>query len=99
MVNRKRLVDGILARKEPTMASFVLPTPANVASNNDSARKSAPQQLNVFQRWYDKFVASQQRRAERNVARYLAETGLKFTDQTERDIEQRLLAPHRFHRN
>jgi len=31
------------------------------------------------------------RQAEREVARYLADTGGKFTDETEREIERRFL--------
>lgn len=41
-------------------------------------------------------MASRQRQAEREVARYLADTGGKFTDETEREIERRFLSTPRW---
>ena len=36
-------------------------------------------------------IASRQRAADREIARYLATTGGKFTDQVEREIQRRLI--------
>ena len=44
----------------------------------------------IWRRVYDTFVESQQRRAEREVARYLANHGGLLTDEMEREIMQRL---------
>ena len=44
----------------------------------------------VLRRWFDAFMASQQRRADRQIARYLATRG-GITDSTEREIERRFL--------
>ena len=43
-----------------------------------------------WRRVYDGIVAAQQRRAEREIAAYLASHGGVFTDDTEREIMQRL---------
>ena len=37
-------------------------------------------------------MAARMRQAEREVARYLADTGGKFTDEAEREIERRFLS-------
>lgn len=77
------------------MASFVLPTPRNVAANTVGAPK-ARKAPGLWRRWLDAFMDVQQRRAEWEIARHLGLTGIKFTDSAEREIEQRFLAPHRF---
>jgi hypothetical protein len=43
-----------------------------------------------WRRVFDGMIASQQRRAEREIAAYLASHGGVFTDDTEREIMQRL---------
>lgn len=45
-----------------------------------------------FARFLAAIAASRQREAERQIARYLAGSGGKFTDETEREIERRFLA-------
>jgi hypothetical protein len=44
----------------------------------------------LLRRIFDAFVTSQQRRADRDIARYVSESG-RFTDDTEREIERRFL--------
>jgi hypothetical protein len=41
---------------------------------------------------YTALLAARLRAAEREVARYLADTGGKFTDEAEREIERRFLS-------
>lgn len=41
----------------------------------------------------DTLMAARMRQAERDVARYITETGGKFTDEAEREIERRFLSP------
>jgi hypothetical protein len=53
--------------------------------------KSAPRR-GLMTRMLDAMMAARMRQAEREVARYLAETGGKFTDEAEREIERRFLA-------
>ncbi len=45
-----------------------------------------------FARLMDSMMAARMRQAEREVSRYLADTGGKFTDEAEREIERRFLA-------
>jgi len=46
-----------------------------------------------WQRLYAAMVISRQRQAERDIAMYLRNTGGKFTDDAEREIERRFLGP------
>ena len=46
---------------------------------------------NPLSRLLAMLVAARQRQAEREIARYLATTGGKFTDQVEREITRRLI--------
>jgi hypothetical protein len=48
-----------------------------------------------WRRVFDGMIASQQRRAEREIAAYLASRGGLFTDDTEREIMQRLAGNRR----
>jgi hypothetical protein len=57
-----------------------------------AAAKTAPKR-GVFTRLMDAMMMARQRQAEREVARYLADTGGKFTDEAEREIERRFLSP------
>ena len=43
-------------------------------------------------RLFDAMMASRQRQVDREIARYLAGTGGKFTDEAEREIERRVLS-------
>jgi hypothetical protein len=45
-----------------------------------------------FARLLDAMIVSRQRDAEREIARYLAGSGGKITDETEREIERRFLS-------
>ncbi|MBI1203346.1 MAG: hypothetical protein GC182_12615 [Rhodopseudomonas sp.] len=53
--------------------------------------KTAPRR-GLLTRLLDVMMAARMRQAEREVARYLADTGGKFTDEAEREIERRFLA-------
>jgi hypothetical protein len=55
------------------------------------AEKPALARRNVFLRLVDAIERANMRRAEREIARYLGAHGAKFTDEFERDIEQRFL--------
>ena len=46
----------------------------------------------LFGRMLDAMMTVRMRQAERDVARYLANTGGKFTDEAEREIERRFLS-------
>jgi hypothetical protein len=46
----------------------------------------------LFSRLLAALMESRQRQADREIARYLAGTGGKFTDETEREIERRFLS-------
>jgi len=48
-------------------------------------------QQDFLSRLFRKFVAARQRQADREIARYLASTGGKFTDSVEREIQRRLI--------
>jgi hypothetical protein len=51
--------------------------------------KSGP---GLLTRFYTALMAARLRAAEREVARYLADHGGKFTDEAEREIERRFLS-------
>jgi hypothetical protein len=55
--------------------------------------RPARSKRSLLRRWFDSFTASQQRRADREIARYLATCG-RITDSTEREIERRFLFGH-----
>jgi hypothetical protein len=46
----------------------------------------------VLRRMLDAIEASNMRRAEHEIARYMRNSGNKFTDETEREIERRVLS-------
>jgi hypothetical protein len=52
-----------------------------------------PAKPNIFRRLSAAVIESRRRRAEREIARYLARSGMKLTDAAEREIER-----HFFHR-
>lgn len=55
-------------------------------------QKSNPAERGPLRWLYDAMMASRRRAAERDIARYIADTGGKFTDETEREIERRFLS-------
>jgi hypothetical protein len=55
-----------------------------------STRPTARPKGTLFRRWLDAFMAAQQRRADREIARYIAASG-GLTDSVEREIERRFL--------
>jgi hypothetical protein len=54
------------------------------------ARDGQPARKSFWRRLFDAMVASQQRRAERDIAQYLSRHGGLFTDDMEREIMGRL---------
>jgi hypothetical protein len=58
-------------------------------SPHDSASQPSRSKRNLLRRWLDAIMASQQRRADREIARYIATAG--FSDASEREIERRFL--------
>ena len=54
------------------------------------ATDAKPVRKPFWRRVFDALVLSQQRRAEREIARYLATHGHLLTDETEREIMRRL---------
>jgi hypothetical protein len=56
------------------------------------AQAPAAQKRGLLGRMLDSMMAARLRQAEREVARYLADTGGKFTDEAEREIERRFLS-------
>jgi hypothetical protein len=54
------------------------------------AAAASAQHKPIWRRIYDAMVASQQRRAEREIAMYLASHGGLFTDDMEREMMRRL---------
>ena len=54
------------------------------------SRQATRPKRGLLRRWLDAMMASQQRRADREIARYIAASG-RFTDDVEREIERRFL--------
>jgi hypothetical protein len=65
------------------LRTFPLPIPPAVAADTKPAKP------HFIRRLYAAIIESRQRRAEREIAHYLARSGLKFTDSVEREIERR----------
>lgn len=63
-------------------------------ASRDLAYVPAPAKARTgfFRRILDAMMAARLRQAEREIAHYLADTGGKFTDESEREIERRFLA-------
>ena len=59
---------------------------------HDIAIPAAPARKSFFSRFLEALAAARQRDAEREIARFLAGSGGKFTDETEREIERRFLS-------
>ena len=51
----------------------------------------APTKRGLLSRWCDVMMASHQRQTEREIGYYLRDTGGKFTDEAEREIQRRFL--------
>lgn len=70
-------------------------TPSAVAPRHidfTETRPVAAAKPGVWRRLFTAMQAARLRQAESEVARYLAETGGKFTDESEREIERRFLS-------
>jgi len=73
-----------------TNSSLALhPRDIAVASPRAESARPAPRK-GLLRRAFDVIVEARQRQAEHLVASYLARTGMKFTDSTEREIENLL---------
>jgi hypothetical protein len=53
--------------------------------------KAAENGIGVLRRIFETFTQSRQRDVDRQIARFLAQSGRAFTDDLEREISQRLL--------
>jgi hypothetical protein len=61
-------------------------------SHAPAAKRLAVKRPGPFERLIDAMEVSRQRQAEREIARFVAGRGDKFTDEIERDIERRFLS-------
>jgi hypothetical protein len=69
---------------------------STVTNSHGLARASASAPgRGLWRRIYDAIVAARQSQAEREIAFYLERIGGKFTDDAEREIEQRFLSDPR----
>jgi hypothetical protein len=69
-------------------------TPSAVEAAFSATYAPATPKRGIFARMLDGLMAARMRQAERDVARYITETGGKFTDESEREIERRFLSPN-----
>jgi hypothetical protein len=63
--------------------------PFDTSIDTRTTQAPAAPKRSLLRRLLDAVIESQQRRAEREIARYLR--GIKFTDDVEREIERRFL--------
>jgi hypothetical protein len=63
-----------------------------VARRRVESPAAPPATRGLFARLVDAIAAANQRRAEREITRFLANHGGKLTDEVEREIERRFLA-------
>ena len=91
MATSTTATSSILA--DTAFAGVASPSSARKVQNTTAtARRDAkPYQQNLLSRLLATLIEARQRQAEREVARYLATTGGKFTDQVEREIQRRLM--------
>jgi hypothetical protein len=64
-----------------------------VARRRVESPVAPPARRGLFARIADAIAAANQRRAEREIARFLSTHGGRLTDEVEREIERRFLAP------
>ena len=70
--------------------------PAAIAPRDIAISQPATRRRGLLSRMLDAMMAARMRQAEREIAAYL-ESGGRFTDETEREIERRFLStPNRF---
>jgi hypothetical protein len=68
-----------------------MPQPgAFAAATAIQAGRTDARRNGLLERIYDALVASRQRRADREIARFLAQSGGRMTDAMERDLMQKL---------
>ena len=63
------------------------------ASGDVSTPTLRPPRRGLFRKFVDAVIASQQRRADLAIARFLHDRGGKLNDDAEREIERRFLQP------
>ena len=68
------------------------PSAVEAAFSATYAPAKTTRKRGLVARLLDTLMAARMRQAERDVARYIAETGGKFTDEAEREIERRFLS-------
>jgi hypothetical protein len=68
------------------MATQILPAPFGF---DHIVAPAAPPKRRLFRRLLNAMIAARQRKAEREIARYVERLGGKFTDSAEREIAQR----------
>jgi hypothetical protein len=61
-------------------------------AHKPAVKPPAENRRGLLERLVDALEISRQRDAEREIVRYMAGRGEKFTDETERDIERRFLS-------
>ena len=64
--------------------------PRDLAYGNAAPRKRVTLR-NLFNQFVDAMIAARRRQVERDIGRYLRDTGGKLTDDVERTIERRFL--------
>jgi hypothetical protein len=62
-----------------------------IAFTKNSVRSNAPTRRGVWRRFLDAIIASRQRHADYEIARFLGTHGGRLTDEIEREIERRFL--------
>ena len=71
------------------------PSAVEAAFSTTYAPAKTTRKRGLVARLLDTLMAARMRQAERDVARYITETGGKFTDEAEREIERRFLSSSR----
>ena len=86
-----RTMNGAKRDQELNAMSYT-PSAVEAAFSATYAPAKTARKRGLFARILDTMMAARMRQAERDVARYIAETGGKFTDEAEREIERRFLS-------
>lgn len=79
-------------RNQELIVMSYTPSAVEAAFSATYAPAKTTRKRGFVARLLDTLMAARMRQAERDVARYIAETGGKFTDEAEREIERRFLS-------
>jgi hypothetical protein len=92
--NKKKIRETLWELSGPFQGRFSMAYTSSAVAARDLTftKPQMRARCGFFARVLDAMLVARRRAAERDIARYLSDTGGKFTDETEREIERRFLS-------